>query len=99
MKIDDFKKRFNSILENPDTGVADAPAFLEEVEADYTSAGVLAEKVTELENRVKDLQEANIKLYLAQTREAPEEDDTDEEDGEAYIDTVFNNLLKESEEE
>lgn len=98
MKIEDFKKRFNSIIENPDTGVADAPTFLEEVEADYTSAGALAEKVTELESRVKDLQEANIKLYLAQTGTAPEEDDIDEEDGEAYIDTVFSDLLKESEE-
>ena len=98
MKIEDFKKRFNSIIENPDTGVADAPSFLEEVEADYTSAGALAEKVTELESRVKDLQEANIKLYLAQTGTAPEEDDIAEDDGEAYIDNVFSELLKESEE-
>lgn len=98
MTIEDFKKRFNSIIENPDTGVADAPTFLEEVEADYTSAGSLAEKVTELEARVKGLQEANIKLYLAQTGTAPEEDDIDEDDGEAYIDNVFSELLKESEE-
>lgn len=95
MKIEDFKTRFNSIVSNPDTGIADASDFLTEVEADYTNATNLAEKVQELEARVKDLQETNIKLYLAQTGAGEEEnDDPDETDGEAYIDNFFNKLVE-----
>lgn len=98
MKIEDFKSRFNSIVSNPDTGIADASDFLTEVEADYTNATNLAEKVEELEARVKDLQETNIKLYLAQTGASEEEnDEPDETDGEAYIDNFFENLMKEEE--
>ena len=98
MKIEDFKTRFNSIVSNPDTGIADASDFLTEVEADYTNATNLAEKVEELEARVKDLQETNIKLYLAQTGAGEEEnDEPDETDGEAYIDNFFENLMKEEE--
>lgn len=98
MKIEDFKSRFNSIVSNPDTGIADASDFLTEVEADYTNATNLAEKVEELEARVKDLQETNIKLYLAQTGATEEEqDEPDETDGEAYIDNFFENLMKEEE--
>lgn len=98
MKIDEFEKRFNAIIENPDTGIADAGAFLDDVRADYTGAETAVQKIEELEAKIKELQESNIKLYLAQTSTAPEEDDIDEDDGEAFIDNVFSELLKESEE-
>ena len=98
MKIEDFESRFNNIIQNPDTGLADAPEFLSEVRGDYESANALADKVKELETRVKDLQESNIKLYLAQTGSAPEETDAvDENDGDEYVNSVFENLVKESE--
>lgn len=99
MKIEDFETRFNDIISNPDTGLANAPDFLEEVRGDYASAVALGEKVAELEARVKDLQESNVKLYLATTGGVVDEDDTpDETDGEAYIDAVFDDLLKDDEE-
>ena len=89
MKIDDFEKRFNEIVSNPDKGIASAPDFLNEVKGDYASAEALAAKVTELEGKVKDLQESNIKLYLATTSPVEtEEEELDETDGEEYIDSV-----------
>lgn len=98
MKFEDFKTRFNEIIGDPDKGIASAPDFLSEVEADYATAVATADKVAELEQRVKDLQETNIKLYLAQTG-APdtESDELDETDGEDYIDSVFNRILNEEE--
>lgn len=98
MKIEDFEKRFNELLSNPDKGIAEAPDFLAEVRGDYETATSLGEKVAELESRVKDLQESNIKLYLATTGEAEDEaDEVTEDDGEAYIDEVFNELMNDEE--
>lgn len=98
MKIEDFETRFNEIISNPDTGLANAPDFLEEVRGDYASAVSLGEKVAELEARVKDLQEANVKLYLATTGGVVDEDEPiDESDGDAYIEAVFDELMKDEE--
>lgn len=99
MKIEEFEEKFNNIIKNPDSGISDAPEFLEQVRADYETSRNLGEKVSELEGRVKDLQEANIKLYLATTGEIEEEeDDLTEDDGEEYIDAVFNKLVEEESE-
>lgn len=99
MKIEDFEKRFNNIISNPDKGVSEAPDFLAEVRGDYESAVALGEKVQELEARVKDLQESNIKLYLATTGEVEDEaDEVTEDDGEEFIDEVFNSLVEDEEE-
>lgn len=96
MKISDFEARFKAFLETPDTSVADAPAFLEEVRKDYTSMEAMANHTAELEAKVKDLQEANVKLFLATTSEAGEEE-PEEKTGDDFIDEVFDNLLKEEE--
>lgn len=97
MKVEELEKRFNELIANPDTMTANAGALLEEIKSDYALADEVAEKIATTEKRIKDLQEANIKLYLAQTgtdqnREGTNADDYTEEDGEDFINNVFEKL-------
>lgn len=96
MKYEELETRYNAIMKSPDTALTEAVSLLSDIKADYQSAEALAEKIATQENKIKELQDANIKLYLAQTGSAePEpEDALDETDGETFVDNFFNELEK-----
>lgn len=92
MGFDGFKDRFNKVIENGDDLTA-AKELLSDMETEYKEAEEALSKVDEQEEKIRDLQDTNMKLYLAQTTEP--EDEPEEEEKEK----TFEELLFEADEE
>lgn len=92
MGFDGFKERFNKVIENGDDLTA-AKELLSDMETEYREAEEALSKVDEQEEKIRDLQDTNMKLYLAQTAEP--EDEPEEEEKEK----TFEELLFEADEE
>ena len=88
MNFEEFQKKFNSILEKPDELDA-AKDLVGEMESVFEKADADAVKIVEQEKKIRDLQDTNMKLFLAQTAE-PEEEPEDEKE------KTFEELLKEA---
>lgn len=94
MKKDEMISAINSALQKEDGGLSEMPSIIEKISADYDTRDLLQEKISELENKVSELRDSNLKLYLAQTGTA-EEDPGEELDGMDAVDAFWDNLLKE----
>lgn len=92
MGFDGFKDRFNKVIESGDDLTA-AKELLSDMETEYREAEEALSKVDEQEAKIRDLQDTNMKLYLAQT--ADPEDEPEEEEKEK----TFEELLFEADEE
>ena len=96
MTIDEYKARIDGLLTNPDTALAEVAGVYEELETDLTTLESVTAEVEELRERVKNLQETNVKLYLSQgePEEDPEDDPEDERDeDEKAVDDFFDDVL------
>lgn len=67
MTYEEVKNRLTDIVGNPDTAQEKAVVFLSDLETDYTTLDNMAKKVSEQENRIRDLQDTNQKLFLSVT--------------------------------
>lgn len=99
MTYAEYKEKVDKLLTNPDTALAGIEDIYKELEADLTTKDSLEAEVNTLRDQVSALRETNIKLYMQRTGEAPEQDGEEitEEDGEKYIDKVFDDVMKEEE--
>lgn len=96
MTYADVEKKLTTMLQTPDTALAALPDLLKEIKADYESIVSLTSKVESQDNRIRDLQDTNMKLFLAQTGQvANKEEDEDDVEGPEAIDAFVNNLNKE----
>ena len=89
----ELKKKIQKMVLSPD----EAPTIAQEVVSDidaaileYNDANV---KIGELEQKNKDLQNTNIKLYLAQTSDKPEEEKGEEEKSIEELEQEFINMV------
>lgn len=99
MTFEEFKTGLTEIVEHSDEKLAELPDFIKEVESDYSAASQLVEKIGNLEDRVRSLQDTNMKLYLAQTGSpADDGDEGDDEDltGSDAITAFWDKLDKKS---
>lgn len=98
MKYDEYEKSFNDLLSNPDTALAGAGDLLETLKTDLTALEELTATVEEQANRIKDLQETNLKLYLSQGGAVDDEEPKEETSGVDAITEFWEELqTKESE--
>lgn len=97
MTYADVEKKLTTMLQTPDTALAALPDLLKEIKADYESIVSLTSKVESQDNRIRDLQDTNMKLFLAQTGQVAnkEEDDDDDVEGPDAIDAFVSKLNKE----
>lgn len=83
MKYTEYKDAIDGLLTNPDTALAGIGDIYAELESDLTTKDSLATENEELKNKVKELQETNIKLFLSQSNDSTEdttpEDEQDED--------------------
>ncbi len=96
MGFDGFKDRFNKVIENGDDLTA-AKELLSDMETEYREAEEALSKVDEQEAKIRDLQDTNMKLYLAQTAEP--EDEPEEEEKEKTFEEILFEADSEEEEE
>lgn len=99
MTYEEYEKRINGALANADTAPTEFVNILSELKTDLTAKDALETEKTELETRVRDLQDTNMKLYLSVTGSSDEDDEEDEPaEGTAVVDELMDKLFKESEE-
>ena len=98
MTYEQYEERINNALANADTAPTEFVSILSELKTDLTAKDTLETEKTELETRVRDLQDTNMKLYLSVTGNSDEEEDEDEPaEGTAVVDELLDALFKESE--
>lgn len=99
MTYEEYEKRINDALANVDTAPTEFVNILSELKTDLTAKDTLETEKTELETRVRDLQDTNMKLYLSVTGTSDEDEEEDEPaEGTAVVDELMEKLFKESEE-
>lgn len=99
MTYEEYEQRINNALANADTAPTEFVSILSELKTDLTAKDTLETEKTELETRVRDLQDTNMKLYLSVTGNSTEEEEEDEPaEGTAVVDELMDKLFKESEE-
>lgn len=99
MTYEQYEQRINSALANADTAPTEFVNILSELRTDLTAKDTLETEKAELETRVRDLQDTNMKLYLSVTGTSTEDDEDDEPaEGTAVVDELMDVLFKESEE-
>ena len=98
MTYEQYEERINNALANADTAPTEFVSILSELKTDLTAKDTLETEKTELETRVRDLQDTNMKLYLSVTGNSDENEDEDEPaEGTGVVDELMKKLFKESE--
>ena len=98
MTYEEYEKRINEALANADTAPTEFVNILSELKTDLTAKDSLETEKAELETRVRDLQDTNMKLYLSVTGNSEEDEEEDEPaEGTAVVDELMEKLFKESE--
>lgn len=79
MTYAELEQKIIKCLETPDSALVNIKPILEEIKADYVTMVALTEEKEKNETRIRDLQDTNMKLFLAQVGpEKKEEDDEPE---------------------
>lgn len=95
MVYEEYDKMLTDILSNPDTALANIGAFKDALKEDLTSLESAKVANGDLEKRVRDLQDTNMKLYLSQGGAPIEEEEPEPVTGEAVIDELMGQLFAE----
>lgn len=74
MKYEEYQGLINNIVQTPDEAPILAQKALEAIKADTDTLDSQSAKISELEGKIKDLQNTNIKLFLQQTGQAPKDE-------------------------
>ena len=98
MKYEEYESKINSVLSNPDTALANISPILDEIKKDTTALEEAMHENESLSARIRDLQDTNMKLFLAQTGEAAEEEADEPAEGPAVIDEFLSKVFEEEEE-
>lgn len=96
MTYDELEKKLTTILQQPDSALANVAPLLKDIKADYESIISLTSKVEAQDTRIRDLQDTNMKLFLAQTGQVSDKDEEEDDvEGPDAIDAFVNKLNKE----
>ena len=97
MQYEEYESRINEVLADPDTALANIGEVMDNLKTDLTAFDEMKNTVIEQENRIKDLQETNLKLYLMQGggKSEPDEDELPEKTGVDAINQFWEELDKE----
>lgn len=97
MTYDELKTKLTKILEQPDSALANVGPLLEEVKSDYEQIITLKEANEKNTTRIRDLQDTNMKLFLAQTGKVEDKNNEDDDDleGPDAVDAFINKLNQE----
>lgn len=80
MKYEEYETMLNDLVSNPDTMLTKIDAFKDAIKTDLTSLESLTNEKNDLDKRVRDLQDTNMKLYLSMGgASTPVEEESEEE--------------------
>lgn len=99
MKYEEYENLINEALENPDKATASFKDVLTNLKTDITTLTTQAEKISEQEKRIRDLQDTNMKLFLSQTGQRKEEkEEPEEKTGQDAIDEFIAKITEDKDE-
>ena len=93
MTIEEIKKELSKMVLNADEAPAIAEKLLTALDELETARQASVTKTEELTQKVKDLQDVNIKLYLSQVSK-PQDGGEDIDDAEKSVDELENEFLQ-----
>lgn len=97
MSYEEYKKLIDELITNPDTAPANVQNILNQLQTDLTTLDSLKAENTGLNEKVKTLQDTNIKLYMSQgsapvVNENENKEKTEEEVNAENVEAFFNEL-------
>ena len=96
MTVDEYKDKINGLVSNPDTAATEALSLIDEITKDLGELGAAKTSVSELQAKVADLQDTNMKLYMNIAGGSSDDEPDDEPaEGPAVIDEFMDMLFKE----
>ena len=98
MTFQEYDTKIREIISKPDTAMADILPVLDSLKVDLEGLNSVTEENAALKNRVRDLQDANARLFLGATSKPADEganDDDDELEGVDALNDFVNKLNKE----
>lgn len=101
MTYEEASTRLTAIIASPDTAQAELPAFLDSMKTDYEGFHTASVKTAEQEERIKTLQDTNMRLFLMQTGKVtpdePKEELTGAQAMDAFVSEIMSSKGKEGE--
>lgn len=79
MTHEELTNAISELVTKPESAAANAATIIKEVDALYTNADSLTAQAEENEKKIRELQDANIKLFLAQTGKPIDNHDDEDE--------------------
>ena len=98
MTYQELEKKITEVLQQPDSALVAIMPVLEEIKKDYETMTSLTDKVTQMDSKIRTLQDTNMQQFLMLTKQAPEakdEDKDDELEGTEAVDAFVANIMKE----
>lgn len=92
MKFEDYETLCNGIIANPDKAPVAISGMLNEIKKDLASLDSLTAALEDSEKRIRDLQDTNTKLFLAQTAkdsQEPEDETWEQKQGDEALDAFL----------
>lgn len=92
MKFEDYKQQIIGLINDPDTALTKVDGIFENLQADIEARDSFESKIKEQEDRIRALQDTNMKLFLKASGEV--EEPKDEEEKPKTIEEKFDELVK-----
>lgn len=96
MKFEEVKAKLTEVCKEPDSALVNITPVLEELAKDYAAMESFKELNAKQEEKIRNLQDTNMKLFLAQTgqKDDSKEEEDDELVGQEATDAFVNKLLE-----
>ena len=92
MTYEDVESGIKDLISKPETATANGLKLLEAIKSDYDAMSSLITEREQMQTKIKDLQDTNIKLFLSQTSSVDDQNDKTEEE---QADEILNKLSQE----
>lgn len=93
MTFDEYKSNIMDLIKDPDTALTKVDGLFKELQGDLETKASVEAKVAEQDERIRTLQDTNMKLFLKASGEPEKEPEPEQP---KTIEDKFDDLVKES---
>ena len=93
MTFDEYKSNIMDLIKDPDTALTKVDGLFKELQGDLETKASVEAKVAEQDERIRTLQDTNMKLFLKASGEPEKEPEPEQP---KTIEQKFDDLVKES---
>lgn len=78
MTIDEYRDKITGIIKNPETGGEAGAELIKSITEDLSTIESMKTQLSESEKKIRELQDANVKLFLSVTGQSKQEEEEEE---------------------